>query len=270
MKKVASCQLPVASTSSSNGKRQAPVFTGNSQLTTGNYSRGFTVLELLVVIGIILVLLGILLPVISKVKTASYSADTQQEVSQLSTAINEYYSIFHAYPGPFTNDQIEAETSGATSGIPLGIANFEIYTDGATNPYGTPSTTPWTVTGTENLVLGLLGGLRIDTTGSPPTNNPVFAPSEVGLGPLSLNPANPRRYSPFIDTKNILWCSLSGPTTAPQVSQSNLMPTNPSNFHDLAGVSAYDSEIPEFVDRFPVPLPILYLRARTGAKRHHQ
>ncbi|MGA3066769.1 MAG: prepilin-type N-terminal cleavage/methylation domain-containing protein [Tepidisphaeraceae bacterium] len=227
--------------------------------------RAFTLAELLVVLVIILILVSILVPVISKVKTAGYTADTEQELSQLSTAINEYYGIFHSYPGPFSNDQIEQEATGTNTGIPQGIANFESYNPNNTPAYGTPSTSPWTVTGTENLVLGLLGGLRIDPAlNANGGNNPAFAPAEVGLGPLSLNPANPRRYSPFIDPKYILWCSnLNG-----QISQTLTMPTNPIPFHDLGDTpdtARNDTPIPEFVDRFPHPMPILYLRARTGA-----
>jgi prepilin-type N-terminal cleavage/methylation domain-containing protein len=234
--------------------------------------KGFTLIELLVVIGIIVLLLGILLPVISKVRTASYTADTQQELSQLSTAINQYYGIFHAYPGPLTNDQIEGNTP-LNPAVSPPSSTVELYQNGtysSTNaPFNTATTwNTWSnntfssttnITSSENLVLGLLGGLRID----PATGVIAFAPSEVGLGPLSLNPANPRRYSALIDTKNLMWCSQSSPG---MYSLSNQMPTTPVNFHDQATNSGLDSPIPEIVDRYPNPMPILYLRARVGAQ----
>jgi type II secretory pathway pseudopilin PulG len=231
---------------------------------TNRRRHAFTITEMLVVIGIIVLLLGMLFPAIHRIRISGYTADTEQELSQLNTAINEYYAVFHAYPGPFSNDQIEDPNTTVTTplGVPGGISNFELYSyNGTTNAYtyGTPATTPWTVTGTENLVLGLLGGLRLDTSVTPP--NPAFAPTEVGLGPMSLNPANPRRYSPFIDTRYIVWCS----GTSTSFNQSNLMPATPTPFFDQAGTSGNDTPIPEFVDRFPNPMPILYLRARTGA-----
>src|SRR5271155_3405648 len=71
-------------------------------------ARGFTLVELLVVIGIIVVLLAIFFPVIEKVRYAAYTADTEQEINQLTSAINQYYTSYNAYPGPFSNDQIEA------------------------------------------------------------------------------------------------------------------------------------------------------------------
>jgi prepilin-type N-terminal cleavage/methylation domain-containing protein len=219
--------------------------------------RGFTVIELLVVIIIIAILMSILVPVISHVKIAAHVADTKNEMSQLTTAINNYYADFHAYPGPFSNDQIEQDNTAP--GMPDGIPNFYTYINTA---YAAVPTAQAYVTGSENLVLGLLGGLRLN----PANGDPTFAPAEVGLGPLSLNPANPKRYSPYLSANYLMW------TYTPaggQPTQSQTLPTDPTtltNFADQAQAQARDSIIPEFVDRFPTPMPILYLRARTGAK----
>ncbi len=62
--------------------------------------RGFTLVELLVVIGIIALLIGILIPVVSKVRISGYVADSKNWVSQISGAIERYHSDFRAYPGP--------------------------------------------------------------------------------------------------------------------------------------------------------------------------
>jgi type II secretory pathway pseudopilin PulG len=265
---------PARRTISPYSPRTCPTGSPNSYSSFGfpvsgfRAKRGFTVVELMIVVGLIVLLIGILLPTISKVRRAGYIADTQQELSQLGAAINEYYSVFHAYPGPFSNDQIDFNATDAA-----GNSGFLMEIYNSASGYAYPTTKDWNsvsgttypstynVTGTENLVLGLLGGLNWDNT-NPATPLLAYKPNEVGLGPLNLNQANPRRYSAFIDTKNIIWCSLSGM----QVTQSNVMPATPTNYYDIAGHAAADSPIPVFVDRFPQPMPLLYLRARTGAK----
>jgi type II secretory pathway pseudopilin PulG len=239
-------------------------------------SQGFTLVELLVVIGIIIILVGILLPVISKIRYAAYGADTQNEISQISSACSSYYSTYHAYPGPFSND--DTTGSGAkTQAVNFGTPTLAgIYFNGA--PAADPSdpisgANPWTVTGAENLVLGLMGGVRFAS--SPPLQL-VFAPQEVGLGPLSLNPVNPTRTPSFFSTGSnyLMWCQTnkSGQTVQTTGAYQNLSGTTPQTFTgtpftDPAGTKAFDCPIPVFVDRFPTPgpMPILYLRARTGA-----
>jgi prepilin-type N-terminal cleavage/methylation domain-containing protein len=249
-------------------------------------SSGFTLVELLVVIGIILILIGILLPAVSKLRMSAYATDTSNEISQISNACGQYYSTFHAYPGPFSNDDT---TGGPTSNLAVGFGTGsgtptlqDIYFNSAVNPLSSDAAftkSPWTVTGAENLVLGLMGGLRLVSS------NPTvlaFAPTEVGLGPLSLNPVNPARTPSFFSTGSnyLMWCQLNGAnqniqtpgayqpavTTGTPPSQTPVF--TGTAFTDPAGSAAYDCPIPVFVDRFaaPGPLPILYLRARTGAK----
>jgi prepilin-type N-terminal cleavage/methylation domain-containing protein len=223
---------------------------------------GFTLVELLVVIGIIAILMGILIPTVAVIRRAAYDASTGVEISNLANAINQYHGDFGSYPGPFSNDQIEFGTPAVASPtvptIPMEWYDPTTATYKSPSSFPSPSATPypnnWTVTGAQNLVLGLLGGLRVD----PANGIAAFAPMEVGLGPLSLDPANPRRYMNYMSAssggQSYLW--------------SGWKPTSPALAYtaDQGGGAAGDSPFPVLVDRYPNSLPIQYLRARVGAK----
>jgi prepilin-type N-terminal cleavage/methylation domain-containing protein len=242
----------------------------------GERSRtAFTLTELLVVIGIIAILVGLLFPIIGRVRRAAYVADTQNEISQLANACNQYYTTFNAYPGPFSNDQ----TATGIVGKPGNTGSLsELYFNNSyitplpnNSTYG-PATANWTVTGAENLVLGLMGGLHLNTTVTP--NLLAFAPAEVGLGPMNLNPIAPARTPSFLSAGSnyLMWCqtNAAGQDVQNTGSYQNLSgsPTTftGTSYTDQTGTSALDCPIPVFADRFPTPMPILYLRARTGAK----
>jgi type II secretory pathway pseudopilin PulG len=286
-----------------------------------HWRRGFTILELGMVSFIIILLVSILIPVISHVRQAGYVADTQQELNSISNAIQVYYNAFNAYPGPlddggntpnaspvpvlnYTIDGQFPPSPPASS--PGGFPNpagttpnntyrmqFELagYDSSSVPPqwcYIPITATSWlgNVTASENLVLALLGGLRLDTTTTPGTSYLAFAPDEVGLGPLSLNSNNPQRYSPFITVTNLhsLLGDWQPPTTADPSPPHSLLTANQwatksnslsgftvttqSNFtvqNTPALQAGSDTIIPEFLDRFPVRMPILYMRARVGA-----
>jgi prepilin-type N-terminal cleavage/methylation domain-containing protein len=222
--------------------------------------RGFTLIELLVVISIIGVLVGILLPVISKVRLAAKGAATSAQLSAIAAAIQAYYGDFKAYPGPLANNQLDSptgpfiydySTTPATS-VPLS------YTPSSGN---TTFPQPNNITGSENLVLGLLGGLEITTnTAAPIIKTFDYNPAAIfpdgtnpaPLGATSLNPAKPKRWQSYLQVS-------SGYLSSPNSSM------NGGQFTDTAGRTASDSIIPEFIDQFSEPMPILYLRANPGA-----
>lgn len=200
--------------------------------------RGFTLVEILVVIGIITILLSIIIPVVGKIRTAARVAAAQAQLNGLSLAIQSYYQDHSAYPGPLTNDELRLNT-------------FNVVQNVSVNPptgYETDiATTRRQITGSENLVLGLLGGLALE--GTPAAPRIVYNPSLVGSGANNLNFGQQKRFKAYIEAANLSWREdVNGKT---------------GHFKDGAG-EATDSIIPEIVDTFPAPMPILYLRARKG------
>jgi hypothetical protein len=67
---------------------------------------------------------------------------------------------------------------------------------------------------------------------------------------MNLNPNNVKKFNAFGDSKNLSWRIESGKRTG--------------EYKDGGG-DAKDTLIPEFVDQFTNPMPILYLRARKDA-----
>jgi prepilin-type N-terminal cleavage/methylation domain-containing protein len=225
---------------------------------------GFTLLEILIVVIIIGLLISLVIPIVGRVRTAARTANTQALISQLSGACDRYYSDFHSYPGPFSNDQIgnsggggevdPADTAGAifansaSTSLPFPTAASTTYDQSATDA---PKFSQMSMG--ENLVLGLLGGLVVDSTGTPPTLR--YDPSQVGNGPMSLNTNQPKRFSPYLETTpDLSWNTIV-------VGAATL---KTGHFRDSNGTEANDTVIPEFVDRYTDPLPILYMRAKVG------
>lgn len=193
---------------------------------------GFTLIELLIVIGIILILIGILLPTVGRVREAAQTASTRQMLARIEAGIQTYYNDFQSYPGPFANGQLLPGT--ATTAI-NGFAP-----------------TPANVTSSENLMLALAGGLKITVNASNQVTAFAYdaALLDPATGPANLNPAALKRFKPYISIE-------SADTTLKTTPR--FFPTNAAG---LGGSS--DTVVPEFLDKYPSPMPILYLRAMRG------
>jgi prepilin-type N-terminal cleavage/methylation domain-containing protein len=200
--------------------------------------RGFTLIEILVVIGIIVILLSILIPTVSKVRSAARVAAVRAQIADLAGSIQHYQQDYNALPGPLPFDQIRSTLAGFTMGTDnTGAATFVTTPVDATK-----------ITGSENLVLGLAGGLEWDATASPPAAR--YDPTLVGNGPAGLNPASPKKGNAYIDQSNLSWTADTGGLKTGKYKDG------------VAG--ADDTIIPEILDTFTERMPILYLRARKG------
>jgi hypothetical protein len=82
-----------------------------------------------------------------------------------------------------------------------------------------------------------------------PNGGTVAAP----VGPASLNLNNPRQQQSYLQIKN-------GDLYTPNYA------LNGGAFTDQAGRASADSCIPEFLDKYADPLPIIYYRTNVGAK----
>jgi prepilin-type N-terminal cleavage/methylation domain-containing protein len=192
-------------------------------------ANGFTLIEMLVVISIIVILIGILVPVIGKVRQNAHAASTQALIASMSAVFQSYHNDTHAYPGIVSNSQLRQPTCNIA-----GAVNFT-------------GMAAWDVTKmsmSENVFLSVCGGLE-------PTANPAqFQVNRLllGQGARSLNPNRPGKLPAYTDMNDA------------QVDGSGA-----GHYIDEDGNAANDTVIPDFVDRFPERMPLLILRARAGA-----
>jgi prepilin-type N-terminal cleavage/methylation domain-containing protein len=203
--------------------------------------KAFSLVELIVAIAIIAVLIGILIPTIAGVRKAAKAADTRNQISRISAAIERYNGDFHAYPGPFSNAQVQPGT------VPLAIGS----TIGTTP--SVPLTGAGPVTSTENMVVALVGGVGVTETTPGTIATFVYEPARLGKGPMNLNPLNPKQYPSYLEPGEDELKNVSG-----------------QQYVTAGGatVTFGGSAIPELIDRFQnedAPRPILYIRAKVGA-----
>jgi prepilin-type N-terminal cleavage/methylation domain-containing protein len=188
--------------------------------------RGFTLIEMLVVISIIVILIGILVPVIGKVRAKAYEASTKAQIGAMSAVITQYFQDYKAYPGIVGNGQLRQATSNITNAGGFNVANMSMN---------------------ENMFLSLCGGLEPAPSSTPAA--PAFQVNRLlfGQGAKTLG-AIPKKVNAYTDMTDV---KIDGNGTG--------------KFTDDDGTAAEDTVIPVFVDRFPGRMPLLILRARPQA-----
>jgi prepilin-type N-terminal cleavage/methylation domain-containing protein len=193
----------------------------------------FTLVELLVVVGIIALLMGILIPVVAGVKKKGYEVRTKALIAKISAGCHAYYGDWRAYPGIVDEDNV--------AGGPNANPNIKDATSGGNLAC---------VTSTENLVLSLLGGLTAQG------GQLTFDYNLVKTGPQSLNPAEPKQYQAYIEVQTGELSPYGKDPNGKYITKF----TPPSS----ASSGTSDSAIPEFVDAYTDQQPIIYMRARPG------
>jgi prepilin-type N-terminal cleavage/methylation domain-containing protein len=233
---------------------------GSSLIPAPSSVRAFTLVELLVVIGLIAVLVSITVPIAGKIRKSSQEAATRALIGQIESACAAYYSDFNAYPGPMgagfmTTDQTLSSGGGAAE---IAWFNPKVNND-SENLTNNPGLQPgWNgldtavqrLTGTENLVLGLMGGLERHSTDAA---RKTFRGESLGLGPMKFNPKRPGRSTAYMQATNL---------SEGLLNQDDLAQDDPQL---VSRKIAKDTRVPEFIDSFGNPMPILYLRARKGS-----
>jgi len=196
---------------------------------------GFTLIELMVVIGIIALLIGILIPVVSRVRQAAYGANTKSLMQKISAACAAYQLTFNSYPGIMPNLAYTFDISNPGNPPAAGAAfagtDYKFFTQ------------------SEDMAVTLAGGLKSNAGAMD------FDAQYLGQGPVNFNPMNSgKAHSAFIsaDPNDLSPKDAAGHYT---------ITTN----NDLNQSFVKDSAAPEFMDKFPDPRPVIYARANRGA-----
>ncbi len=237
---------------------------------------GFTLIELMIVVFIIGILVALTVTMIPKVYRAVRGAQTNAQLSTIAAGIQAYYADFRAYPGPLPNDVLGGayyatpRLAGSTTGNRLSYLGTTNQATGATTYTALDTYQQGHITGAENLVLGLLGGLQTytDTSTTPPTSYFAFNPNDIYPDNIVAAPKGamnlgtiPKRSNAYIQVKT---GDLSPNVMLPDTRPGWTSMYGSGCFGDDGGHFGFDSMIPEFLDKYSRPLPILYLRANVG------
>jgi type II secretory pathway pseudopilin PulG len=183
----------------------------------------FTIIELMVVVGIIIILMAILIPALSGAKKSAYLTQTTAQLQGISNDIETYFTNFDSYPGPApassTTTTTAANKISGNQNLLMALS-YSIYDS-------TPAPVPsgWKAVGLPGAGTAVV---RTDAANGPRDNGKEF--------PAFYNPT-PKEITAADSSGNWLPAGIEG-----------------------ADTTANTFKFPVLLDRYPDPLPILYYR----------
>ncbi len=200
--------------------------------TTSQLRRGFTLIEILVVVGIIALLIGILLPALSKVQERARMTQTMGLMQEFAKACDAFQQEFGRYPGLVPEEILanDPQISGTEN------AMLELMGGGVRKNDVDTSTYTNTTTG-----FGASGWVELTFT---PTGQPDFK-VKINVGKIGDGPfINGKQYPPFFAPK----ANDLRPTAGQMIGKSR-----------TAELATSTTRIPDLMDAWGNP--IIFLRA---------
>ena len=200
--------------------------------TTSQLRRGFTLIEILVVVGIIALLIGILLPALSKVQERARMTQTMGLMQEFAKACDAFQQEFGRYPGLVPEEILanDPQISGTEN------AMLELMGGGVRKNDVDTSTYTNTTTG-----FGASGWVELTFT---PTGQPDFK-VKINVGKIGDGPfINGKQYPPFFAPK----ANDLRPTAGQMIGKSR-----------TAELATSTTKIPDLMDAWGNP--IIFLRA---------
>jgi prepilin-type N-terminal cleavage/methylation domain-containing protein len=210
--------------------------------------RGFTLIEILVVVALIVLLIGILVPALAAAKRRARRVDNESLLSGISTAIQQYETHFNTFPGPpvATTPPLTMQTSNKMSGTQALLLALSYA-------WATPSdpapNTPALLIGTGPGVI-TYGGFTVDPTKpSGPIDHGNTGPA-IGSNTTGTFRQLPQLYTP--SAKELSPPTTTGGTTWTAGGYAGTKP----------GVNGF--LFPTILDHYSVQMPLLYYRGNPG------
>ena len=207
---------------------------GMPSRTPAALRRGFTLVELLVVIGIIGVLVGLLLPALGKVIQRAKSTQSQGTMQEFAKACDAYFQEFGEYPSAVPDEYLYAKADGTALNGDSELPQL---------------------TTAQNALLALMGGYRVPTDsdynsfgGTELTFANAFKiridSSRMGEGPFK----NGKKYDAFYAPKGREFAKAGGTL-------------DPANGNPLAPGQGL---VPDLVDAWGTPILVLKQQRSIG------
>jgi prepilin-type N-terminal cleavage/methylation domain-containing protein len=103
--------------------KSSPKFPTGHTPTAHRSQSGFTLVELMTVIAIILVLMGMLFPAVDAVKNNGRRAQAKNDVLQVTNAVKNYFTEYGKYPAVVTSAPSSGSSSGSEPDILVGSSS---------------------------------------------------------------------------------------------------------------------------------------------------